>query len=54
MDNSIQYRSNIKENKKFDFKKHKDNTLCSLKEVEKFLTCATKAKNYAFLLKLFK
>lgn len=45
-----------KNNKKkhFKLKEHKDNTLRSLREVEAFLNCVTKAKKYALLLKLFK
>lgn len=53
MNNLTEYRGDDKK-KKFDFKKHKDNTLRSLNEVERFLNCATKAKNYACLFRLFK
>ena len=43
-----------KKHMSFDLKKHKDNTLHSLFEVEKFLNCDKKKKNYAYLFKLFK
>lgn len=54
MDSITEYSRGNQKKKKFDFKKHKDNTLRSLNEVEKFLNCATKAKNYASLLRFFK
>ena len=54
MNTLYEYRGDNKKKNKFDLKKHKDNTLYSLKEVEKFLNCATKAKNYSLLFKLFK
>lgn len=55
MDSLVSYKGENKNKKnKFDFKKHKDNTLRSLNEVENFLNCTTKVKNYACLFKLFR
>ncbi len=54
MNSPVEYRGDNKKKTKFDLKKHKDNTLRSLNEVEKFLNCVTKVKNYTCLFRLFK